>query len=121
MSVSSFIGSNATFTCKGVNEMETGVTYQWYSSKNKLNNNDTSNINNNSDAILIPGQTSRELTLVNVRREMDGTEYKCIASVNTVKATATGMLSVSGKWTHVFFSICFIYVSSTYVDEVLSF
>ena len=99
--------SNATFTCL-TNQEEANITYQWYKVSNNNNNNNTNNNNtngttNNTTTTQILGQTDRNLTLINVQRDMDGSAYTCIASVNTVSGTETGTLSVPGKFDLMYF------------------
>ena len=108
MTVASIIApaaSNATFTCM-TNQQEVNITYQWYKVSNNINNNNTT-----TTTTQILGQTDRNLTLINVQRDMDGSTYTCIAKVNTVSGTGTGTLSVPGK----FDLLCFLSFSFSFI------
>ena len=78
-SIQTTIGSDVTFKCF-VNEDEVDVTYAWY-----LNDS------------LIHGQTDKELTLTNVRKNDDGNEYTCVVRSNGVNGSGSGILTILSK------------------------
>ena len=54
------VGENVTFMCKGVPMNEINLVFKWYQNN-----------------VLVPSQSSSEITLRNVNRSMDGFIYKC--------------------------------------------
>ena len=82
-----FIGGSATFTCE-VNPQEINVTYKWFRNSHLL------------------GQTSQNITIEKAPMDLDGSEIKCRASVNSISGEGAGTLKIKG----IFFVQNFIFL-----------